>query len=501
LQYVSARREDAALASDTARGVDPAGHLRHCRKLAEQGYRPATITATEAGKANEVVFASVWHAPVGKERLARRQAQAAVALVQLGEADTVWPLLQHSRDPDLRTQLVHRFGLLETSPKLLIQRLETERDDSARRALVLSLGEFPAEQLPEELRGPLVQRLLDWYSHDPDPGLHSAIDWLLRHDSEGEVARKLGWRQREELGRIDRDLARRPRGAERRWYLNSQGQTLAILPGPIKFDMGSVDIRSPAREAGRSDREVRHRVHIDRSLALATKPVTVQQFQRFLDANPTVRRGFRDDPRVLVNSPEPDGPIIKVTWYEAAQYCRWLSDREEVPEEQKCYPPIGDIKEGMKLPADYLQRTGYRLPTEAEWEYACRADAATSWYFGDSAAMLGRYAWFSENAKDRAWPVGQKKPNDFGLFDMHGNVWQWCHDRPHEYPIASAGQAARDVEDTRNVTDENIRLVRGGSFFDRASVSRSPYRNPDAHTKPSDRNMTIGFRVARTHAP
>src|SRR5207248_723414 len=119
-----------------------------------------------------------------KDALARRQAQAAVVLLRLGQPERVWPLLKHSPDPRLRTELLHRCGPFGVDGPALVRRLETEPDVSIRRALVLSLGDYTAAQVLPDVRQPLVNHLLRWYRDDPDPGLHAAIGWLLRHGRE-----------------------------------------------------------------------------------------------------------------------------------------------------------------------------------------------------------------------------------------------------------------------------------------------------------------------------
>ena len=114
----------------------------------------------------------------------------------------------------------------------------------------------------------------------------------------------------------------------------------------------------------------------------------------------------------------------RADWYAAAAYCNWLSKRGGIARGQWCYLPneSGAYAEGMTIPADVLERTGYRLPTEAEWEYACRAGAVTSRYYGLSAELLGKYARYLANSEEHAWPCGSLLPNDLGLFDMLGNV-------------------------------------------------------------------------------
>ena len=145
----------------------------------------------------------------------------------------------------------------------------------------------------------------------------------------------------------------------------------------------------------------------------------------------------------------------------------------------------------------------YRLPTETEWEYACRAGTTTAYSFGDDASELGEYAWYKENAGDAgqkyAHTVGQKKPNPWGLYDMHGNVWEWCEDLSGDYPSGSVtdptGPASGDVR----VDHNDVRVLRGGSFSGRTSNVRSADRNDTYATRQIYRDSFGGFRPARTY--
>jgi formylglycine-generating enzyme required for sulfatase activity len=298
--------------------------------------------------------------------------------------------------------------------------------------------------------------------------------------------------------------------ASPKWHRTAEGHTMAVITGPVSFVMGS-----PENEAYRDTDEVQHIVTIPRSFAIGTKEITVAQFQKFLDNNPEIRQLAKADPakdpsrdnkKLLLFSPDEQCPQILVTWYEAAQYCNWLSKQEGIPEKEWVYPPLNQIKNGMVMPKDYLERTGYRLPTEAEWEFACRANTTSSHFFGSSDDLLPAYAWFSKNppkkkgdtidAKDphHTYPVGQLKPNPLGLFDMYGNVWEWCQSRRAPYTQGTV----EDKEDTHAIiTDSTAMIRRGGSFAYGKEVMRSAHRGASNYF-PMQRRDNVGFRIACT---
>ena len=149
-----------------------------------------------------------------------------------------------------------------------------------------------------------MAQFLETYRTDPDAGIHGAAEWTLRR-----------WRQEETLKKVDAQLQRLKDRGDRRWYVNSEGQTLAVIEGPVEFSMGS-----PLSEPGRYSEETPHRQPINRRFAIATKEVTVEQYQRFLKENPKIAPLEID-----TYSPEPTGPMNAMTWYEAAAYCNWLS--------------------------------------------------------------------------------------------------------------------------------------------------------------------------------
>jgi formylglycine-generating enzyme required for sulfatase activity len=253
---------------------------------------------------------------------------------------------------------------------------------------------------------------------------------------------------------------------------------MVVIAGPVEFVMGS-----PQTEVDRRDDENQHKKRIGRTFALAAAPVTKEQFLRF-------QPGFSHSE--FKRYPAPSCPIGGVTWFEAAAYCNWLSEQEGLDEEQWCYErKIGQV---IKLKANYLSLAGHRLPTEAEMEYATRAGAVTSRYYGETEELLPNYAWYIKNSQEKTWSVGSLKPNDWGLFDVQGNVFTWCQERYHSYTQSEA-RALEDKEDTNSININESRVLRGGSFFNPALNARSSYRSLNVPAYP---NSLYGFRPART---
>jgi formylglycine-generating enzyme required for sulfatase activity len=410
--------------------------------------------------------------PALEEQRDERSAQAGVALLRLGRSDPLWPLLRHSARPQIRSFLVGRFAGFHVDPALLAARLEQELNVSARRALILSLGAYELTRFSDDLKALLLVRLQQ-LQRDSDAGLRAAAQYVLQH-----------WGQADRLADSYSDPQSRAVESSRGWYLNSQDQTMVILCGPCEYDMGS-PTTDPEREGGQfGNVEHRRRVTINHSFAIGDKEVTVRQYKKFRPAQS----------HNATYATRADCPMNIITWFDAAAYCNWLSQQEGLPKDQWCYviDETDMLGRGVRVATRYLERTGYRLPTEVEWEYACRAGSDTTRFYGDGEKLLADYAWYTKNSEVR-WllPVGSLPPNDFGLFDMLGNALEWCQD----------GFAAEAVIDTGTTDRETVidpdlhRVLRGGAFVYGPGLLRSAAR---IRYRPTERDFFIGFRVART---
>ena len=240
------------------------------------------------------------------------------------------------------------------------------------------------------------------------------------------------------------------------------------------FTMGS-----PESEKGRFDNETEHTVRFSRDFYMGVTHVTRGQFAAFVKATEYKTEGEADgkggwawdgkeakqDPKYTWRSPGffeqgDDHPVVQVSWNDARAFCKWLSE-----------------KDGRE----------YRLPTESEWEYACRAGTQTAYYFGNDEEKLGDYAWYKENSGSTTHAVAGKKVNAWNLYDMHGNAWQWCSDKYGDYPKG-------EVTDPQGSSGEgSFRVRRGGGWLYSPRLCRAASRD---WFVPTFRDDYLGFRLA-----
>ncbi len=313
-------------------------------------------------------------------------------------------------------------------------------------------------------------------SHWIDSGLLAdQLDLVTRLSTDPDVQQIRGW-----LGAVDPP---RYRDLQSRYLAPEQTVMVPIVGG--KFLMG--DETGDLWEACRPV----HPVRLD-AFRLANVPVTWWQFGLYLFA---IQQEQQLESKGGSGGVQGNHPVVSVSWYEAVAYCNWLSEHVGL---ESAYVIDRDQSDPNNLNEEDNQKwtvrvvdgvAGYRLPSEAEWEYACRAATTTRYSFGDQEDQLSEYAWFEDNSDSHAHPVGAKKPNAWGLYDMHGNVWEWCQDWFGEsYYEEMVDSNPKGPDRGSN------RVYRGGSWNFDARDCRSAYRPGD---DPGNRNGYLGFRLAR----
>jgi eukaryotic-like serine/threonine-protein kinase len=505
---------------------------------------PATIAdlAKIAATSPSVELGSVERIPYGP-----RRANAAVTLLRLGEREKVLPVFEMSDDPEALTQFIFRCRPRGVAVDALLDCLErvsvAPKDRYAkntRYALLLSLGEFSLEEIPDSRREALLKQLADWYRHDPSSGVHGAAGWLLRHWGQTDIARQV-------------DQTAVPYSADREWFTLAITVTPTAPPKPkmeaakentgsksepgkpaesrqskpdetakpaassksaapaekakleppalplqsktfyctfIVFPAGAYDIGSVNDDPDRQKDEDRHRITLTRPYALLDREITVEEliasspkcagFMRQFDAKPA-DAGFGAD------------------WYDAVGFCRWLGQQSGLTEGDQSYAapetldkakyPREPNPEASWAPRNWpleLGRRGFRLPTESEWEVASGAGARTPYGFGSEVSLLGRFGWFAENSGKHVHPPRELRPSIRGLFDLNGNLFEWSHDW-------FGGYGVEVITDPLGAKEGSGRVCRGGGWDFGAANCRAAFRFTSA---PSFRSFSLGFRLA-----
>jgi formylglycine-generating enzyme required for sulfatase activity len=457
-------------------------------------------------------------------------------MLKLGEKESVLPVFNWTDDPEALTQFIFRCKprgipvgtLLDLLDLVSVDPMRYPKD--TRYALLLSIGEYGRSEIPASRIELLIKKLADWYANDPSSGVHGAAGWLLRHLGEKEIA-----------DHVDQNPV--PYSPERQWFTlaitvkptpppqpkpekqveseaseakgeesnteksdsdNPDTETQQTEPPPeplppktfyytfIVHPSGEYTIGSLDDQPGRDRDEGRHTVTLTRPFALLDRGITFEELIAFS----TLYAGFMKDYEAAPNDAG-FGP----RWYDSVAFCRWLGQEMGLTETDQCYadPETLDKEqyprdpEEPSFPKDWpldLSKRGFRLPTESEWEVMARNGSRTAYGYGSEVALLDRFGWFIENSGKKVHPGREKRPSLRGLFDLHGNLFEWTHDW--------SSKVYSDFGDSRQ-TDPlgaktgSTRVTRGGCWGLDAAYCRTATRNAGT---PAERSTNSGFRLA-----
>jgi formylglycine-generating enzyme required for sulfatase activity len=412
-------------------------------------YRSQAVTALEASALR-----------AGSARDWRLRARMAMLALHLEAPALARDMCQLRPDPIQRTWFIEECSTWHGDLSRLAQLVSDSNDVPLRTALALAAGSAPEADVTAAVRQAWEPVLSSWYRNASD---------TLTHGAAGCVLRK--WR---------RPLPEIPQSGGPteglNWHVNSVGMTMLRVPAGVF--VRSDDDHSSAPGGC---------VILRSAFLLSDREVTRVQFQGFIaDPDwPNDEKPRNWDGADLTFSPTEQHPVQRVNWYDGVLFCNWLSRREGLT---PCYERTGQSENinGGEYDAWRLipDANGYRLPTEAEWEYACRAGTVTTFSHGEVRSLLHRYA--VHGAGQTELP-GSRLPNGWGLFDMHGNIWEWCHDWIGPYGSRSL------LDDPTGPVQGTQRVVRGGSFA-ADTTARSTIRGK---APPGIRFRKYGFRVLR----
>ena len=334
-----------------------------------------------------------------------QQAAAYAMLISLGDTASLLALA-HQTDPTVRTELIGKLHTLIQDPHELAQIALTHFNAGVVAGCILALGEYDPQWLKNRLSDD-IDNFLKLATTHPDAGVHGALEWLFRQ--------RLG--QSSRLSKELSALVEKPRSRQQQWDVTSGPTTWMVSPGPVRMNAANFVLPASADTLKvNGSLPTCDEVSIPRGFAIGMYLVSKAEYQRFRKVLPPGNElGL------------PDSPVRGTTFVDALNYCRWLSEQEGIPESEMAVPSSLDDKNStIVMPRDFLKRTGYRLPTDWEFEYARRAESASRYHWGSRGEHQNRFSAFPKDTGLPAPARGQFLPNNFGMFDLNGTgAWQW----------------------------------------------------------------------------
>jgi len=505
------------------------------------------------------------------------QANMVVALIEL-DSDYQWAHFEWGEDPSLTAEIIERVGPASTSFDILLRRLELWRpgDADSREdevaGILLALGGFRQNQISIERKNEIKPVLLKLFETHPSARVHSSVKWLMMR-----LGDRLGWV--EEMADVEKSLRQELPDEDKSWHVDTRGNTFIVFDPVPEFHKG-LGLQSSLTENGFRDELgefPQHLIRIPRRFGICTTEVTVEDFEHFeeylieelpkwvsqiernlvklkeekqkssetpassidekiklyeflADQFPLTRKEIERKQEERAGSSK-KLPVNNEDFLMALAFCSWVSKQEGVGDPQA--PLLWKVPELLRehyrsketVPGGAIEffdkkldkTYDYRLPTAAEWEYACRGKSQTTFPVGRSGRLLGKYAWYARNSYDATvHPVGQLKPLSTGGFDMLGNVSEWCLD----FYVDSLPKPDASLEfDTTFIYEDHgpkffsfekadglrlsvgrgtTREVRGGSYISKEDKARATARD---HQIPISGLRSLGFRLARTYPP
>lgn len=358
----------------------------------------------------------------------------AIAQIELSGANSAWRELVYDDSSRLHPVLVSALAKTGVSAGRLIEKIDLTTDPDLLFGVLLALGEYRDGQFTEVEKKLALNRTRHVFRMHADGGVHSAAELLLRRLGDVPVSAD--------------------NNSKNGWYTTRDEQTLVVFRRP-----GKVHLSRPP--VGALEPTAKETVVELLPFSISIKEVTLAEYERF--AQPKSH-----DSSV---GPKKDCPVNGITFEDAARYCNWLTKRSGLGESDCCYRLLPAHR--IEVKDDFCSRRGFRLPTEAEWEYACGKHSLAK---HSEREFADSYAWHIENSDFVTWEVGMLRPTRFGLFDIYGNVYEWCH---------------RVTLSNR----PNTQYLKGGAFMvprSRFSVERY------VEAVPTWSNSSYGFRIAAT---